>query len=112
LDPEEYEALLIVAGLASYTIRFDFQIKPKAWREFIGNQLFAVDNCAIEFDQKKLDLNEYINGTLPSQLKQRGYYVVRIGNRSKQLPTKIEERMGQDRQLITTPPRMRGIGIK
>ena len=30
LDPEEYEALLIVAGLASYT-RFGFQIKAGAW---------------------------------------------------------------------------------
>ncbi len=29
LDPDEYEALLIVADLASYT-RFGFQIKPKA----------------------------------------------------------------------------------
>ena len=29
LDPEEYEALLIVAGLASYT-RFGFQIKVNA----------------------------------------------------------------------------------
>ena len=49
LDPEEYEALLIVAGLASYT-RSAFQIKPRAWREFIGGRLFAVDDCVIEFD--------------------------------------------------------------
>ena len=35
LDPDEYEALLIVAGLASYT-RFGFQIKADAWRKFLG----------------------------------------------------------------------------
>ncbi len=30
LDPDEYEALLIVAGLVYYT-RFDFVMKPMAW---------------------------------------------------------------------------------
>jgi hypothetical protein len=35
LYPNEYEALLIVAGLASYT-RFGFQIKAGAWSKFLG----------------------------------------------------------------------------
>jgi hypothetical protein len=35
LDPGEYEALLIVTGLASYT-RFGFQIKAGAWSKFLG----------------------------------------------------------------------------
>ncbi len=30
LDPDEYEALLIVAGLVNYT-RFGFAMKPTAW---------------------------------------------------------------------------------
>ncbi len=30
LDPDEYEALLIAAGLANYT-RFGFAMKPTAW---------------------------------------------------------------------------------
>jgi hypothetical protein len=30
LDPDEYEALLTVAGLAHYT-RFGFAMKPAAW---------------------------------------------------------------------------------
>ncbi len=30
LDPDEYEALLIVAGLANYA-RFGFAMKPTAW---------------------------------------------------------------------------------
>ena len=33
--PNKYEALLIVAGLASYT-RFGFQIKAGAWSKFLG----------------------------------------------------------------------------
>ena len=73
LDPDEYEALLIVAGLASYT-RFGFQIKAGAWRKFLGGSRFVIDNCAIEFEQKKIDLDAYINGTPPSQLKRKGFY--------------------------------------
>jgi hypothetical protein len=52
LDPEEYEALLIVAGLSSCA-RFGFQIKVMAWRKFIGGSRFVVDNCAIELWNKK-----------------------------------------------------------
>ena len=82
LDPDEYEALLIVAGLASYT-RFGFQIKAGAWRKFLGGSRFVIDNCAIEFEQKKIDLDAYINGTPPSQIKRRKFCVVRIGRKSK-----------------------------
>ena len=65
LDPNEYEVLLIVAGLASYK-RFGFQIKADAWRKFLGGRRFVADSCPIEFKQKKIDLDAYINGTLPS----------------------------------------------
>ena len=95
LDPEEYEALLIVAGLASYT-RFGFQIKADVWRKFLGGHWFVIDNCAIEFEQKKFDLDAYINGTPPSRLKRTGFYVVRIGNKSEQLHNKIEEQIGRE----------------
>jgi len=103
LDPGEYEALLIITGLVSYT-RFGFQIKADAWIKFLGGHWFVIDNCPIEFEQKKIDLDAYINGTPPSQLKRKGFYVVRIGNKSEQLPNKIEEQVGQDGRLITTPP--------
>jgi hypothetical protein len=57
-------------------------------------------------------LDAYIDGTPPSRLKQKKFYVVRIGNKSQQSPNKIEEQMGQDGQLIATPPRLNRIGIK
>ena len=48
LDPDEYEALLIVAGLASYT-RFGFQIKADAWRKFLcGCRTTKSHCCGIE----------------------------------------------------------------
>ncbi len=65
MDPDEYEALLIVASLVSYT-GFGFQIKADAWRKFLGGRRFVADDCPIEFEQKKIDLDAYINGTPPS----------------------------------------------
>ena len=62
LDPEEYKALIVVAGLAVYT-RFGFQIKADAWRKFLVGRQFVIDGCPIEFVQKKIDLDAYINGT-------------------------------------------------
>ena len=95
LDPEEYEALLIVAGLASYT-RFGFQIKADAWRKFLGGRRFVADDCPIELDIKKINLDAYIDGITLSGLKRKNFCVVRIGNKTERSPNKIEEQMGQD----------------
>ena len=35
LEPNDYEVLLVVAGLAHYT-RFGFAMKPTAWRKVLG----------------------------------------------------------------------------
>jgi hypothetical protein len=53
LEPNNYEVLLVVPGLALYT-RFGFAIKPTAWRKFLGGHQFAVDGCAIELEQKNM----------------------------------------------------------
>ena len=96
LDPNDYEVLLAVAGLAHYT-RIGFKMKPTARKKFLGGHRFASNNCAIEFDQKKIDLDAYIIGTPPLQLIQRKFYVVTVRNKTKRSPNKIEEQMGQDR---------------
>ncbi len=54
-EPNNYKVLLVIAGLASYT-QLDFAIKPTAWRKFLGGHQFAVDDGAIEFEQKKIDI--------------------------------------------------------
>ncbi len=56
MEPNNYKVLLVIAGLASYT-RLGFAIKPTAWRKFLGGHQFAVDDCAIEFKQKRIDIN-------------------------------------------------------
>ena len=111
LEPNDYEVLLVVAGLAYYT-RFGFAMKPTAWSKFLGGHRFASDDCEIKLDIKKIDLDAYIDGTPPSRLKRKNFYVVKIGNKTERSPNKIEEQMGQDGRLITTPPRLNGIGIK
>jgi hypothetical protein len=103
LESNDYEVLLVIAGLTSYT-RLGFAIKPTAWRKFLGGHWFAVHSCAIEFEQKKIDLDAYINGAPPSQLQQRKFYDVRIGNKTEQSHNKIEEQIGRDGRLIATPP--------
>jgi hypothetical protein len=103
LELNNYEVLLVVAGLALYT-RLGFAIKPAAWRKFLGRHRFAVDDCAIEFKQKKIDIGAYINGEWPSRSNRGGFYVVQIGNKNKQSPNRIEDQRGRDGQLITTPP--------
>ncbi len=67
--------------LASYT-RFGFQIMADAWRKFLGGRLFVADDCPIEFEQKKIDLDTYINGTPQPRLQRRKLYVA-VGVTSK-----------------------------
>ncbi len=87
--------LLFVTGLASYT-RLGFAIKQTAWRKFLGEHQFAADVCAIEFKQKKIDIDAYIDGARTSRSNRGGFYVVQIGNKNKQLPNRIEDQRGRD----------------
>jgi hypothetical protein len=82
LEPNDYKVLLIVTGLAHYT-RFGFAMKPTTWSKFLGGHQFASDDCEIKLDIKKINLDTYINGTPHSWLKQKKFYVVRIGNKTE-----------------------------
>ncbi len=92
LEPNNYEVLLVVAGLASYT-RLDFAIKPTAWRKFLGGHRFAVDNYAIEFEQKKIDIDAYINGARPSRSNRGGF--LSCGIQWQQQETTRRRRQGE-----------------
>jgi len=83
--------------------RFGFAMKPTTWSKFLGGHWFASDDCEIKLDSKKIDLDAYIDGTPPSRLKRKKFYIVRIGNKTERSPNKIEEQMGQDGRLIATP---------
>jgi len=105
LEPKDYEVLLIVAGLASYN-RYGFKMKPTARRTFLGGHHFMNYSIAIEFEQKSIDLDAYINGVQPSQTKKKKFNAIRIGNKIEGSPNKIKEQTGRDGRLVTTPPRL------
>ena len=81
LEPNDYEVLLVVAGLAHYT-RFGFAMKPTAWSKLLGGHRFASDDCEIKLNSKTIDLDAYIDGTPPSRLKRKNIYIVRIRNKT------------------------------
>ena len=61
----------------------------------------------MEVSSKKLDLNAYVNRTKPTKNREQCHFIW-IGILHHNSPRKIEEQMGQDGQLITTPPRLNG----
>ena len=58
LEPNDYEVLLVVAGLAHYT-RFGFAMKLTAWSKFSGGHWFSSDDYEIGLDSKKIDLDAF-----------------------------------------------------
>jgi hypothetical protein len=91
LEPNDYEVLLVVVGLAHYT-RFGFAMKSTAWSKFLVCHRFASDDCEIKLDIKKIYLDAHIDGTPPSQLKGKNFYIVRIGTKSSDRPTRLRSR--------------------
>jgi hypothetical protein len=78
-----------------------FAIKQTAWRKFLSGHRFTVDDCAIEFEQKKIDIDAYIDGARPSCSNRGGFDFVQIGNKNEQSPNRIEDQRGRDGQIIT-----------
>ena len=101
LEPNDYEVLLVVAGLVHYT-RFGFAMKPMAWSKFLGGHRFASDNCEIELDIKKIDLDAYFNGTPPSRLKRKKFYVIRIGNKTERIQKYMRALLAELIDLLST----------
>jgi hypothetical protein len=91
LEPNDNEVLLVVAGLAHYT-RFGFAMKPMAWSKFLGGHRFASDDCEIELNNEKIDLDTYIDGTPPSRLKRKRYTSLGLGIKPSNRPTRMRSR--------------------
>ena len=72
-----------------------------------NNQLYGY---TVEIDTKNLDINACINGLPPKHREQ--VYLIRISVNTDLSPKKNEEQIGRDGLLITTPPRLNGLGIK
>ena len=112
MSAQEYESLLAPANLAAYT-KSGFIMKPYEWGIFLGGHHFRLSECNIELDKKKFNIDAMINGTTASWDNRRPFYTVWIGVMSLQSPSKIElQKDTRNGLLITTPPRLNGLGIK
>jgi hypothetical protein len=83
--------------------RFGFQIKASAWRKFLGGRRFVINNCAIEFEQKKIDLDAYINGTPPLNSKEGSYMLLELGIKVSNRTTKLRNRLVGMGDLLQPP---------
>jgi hypothetical protein len=112
ITPHDYEHLLAAANLAHYHPKWGFTILVDRWKMFLDGHHFCTSKGtgSFEVDMKKLDINACILGV--SAKHRVKVHVIRIGIINDYSPRKIEEQMGQDGRLITTPPRLNGIGIK
>ena len=112
MPPLDYERLLAAANLAHYHPKWGFTILVDRWKMFLDGHHFCTSKGtgSFEVDIKKLDINACILGV--SAKHRVKVHVIRIGIINDYSPRKIEEQMGQDGRLITTPPRLNGIGIK
>jgi len=88
-------------------------IKILNLKVFLKGHRFLTVNCmgTMEVSSKKLNSNAYVNGSKPTKNREQCHFI-RIGILHHNSTRKIEEQMGQDGQLITTPPQLNGIGIK
>jgi hypothetical protein len=88
-------------------------MNPNEWGTFLGGHHFRLSECNIELDKKKFDIDAMLNRTTASQDNRQPFYAVRIGVMSLQSPSKIElQKNTRNGILITTPPRLNGLGIK
>ena len=112
MTPHDYEHLLAAANLAHYHPKWGFTILVDRWKMFLDGHHFCSSNGigSFEVDTKRLDFDAFILGT--SAKHRVRVHVIRIGILHHNSPRKIEEQMGQDGRLITTPPQLNGIGIK
>jgi hypothetical protein len=65
----------------------------------------------MEVSSKKLDLNAYVNGTKPTNNREKCHFI-RIGILHANSPRKIEMQKDSDGRLIAIPPRLNGLRIK
>ena len=78
----------------------------------MGSHHFMNDNIVIEFEQKSIDLEAYLNGVRPSRTSMKKFYTIRMGTKTEGSPNKIEDQIGRDGRLVTNPPRLNLMRIK
>ena len=114
MAPLDCGRLLAAANLAHYHPKWGFTNMVDRWKMFIEGHHFYTYNSTgsfkVKIDAKKLNFDALLLGM--SAKHRRRVHVIRIGVSTDLSPEKIEEQIGRDGRLITTPPRLNGLGIK
>ena len=113
MSPQDYEYLLVAANLAQFHPKWGFSIKILKWKVFLqGNRFLTINFMGtMEVSSKKLDLNAYVNGTKPTNNREK-FHFIRIGILHANSPRKIEMQKDSDVRLIAIPPQLNGLRIK
>ncbi len=107
LNKYEYEAFLVAANLARYS-KGKFTILRAQWINFLGGHHFSdsSSNGLFEFDIIKMNFDG----------NRQVCPVIRIGRKSIDMhhpsPLKFSQQTDNDRQLITTPPRLTALCLQ
>ena len=115
MAPLDCKRLLAAANLAHYCPKWGFTLLVDRWKMFIKGHHFYTSNSTgsfkVKVDAKNLNFDALILGT--SAKHRRRVHVIQIGVSTTDLsPKNNEEQIGRDGLLITTPPRLNGLGIK
>jgi hypothetical protein len=108
LSSHEYETLLTAADLACHS-ESGFTIKRREWRAFLDGYHFtstqsSSSSCKIEFDEKRMDIDAFINGVSWVQEKRDRVYIIRLGVKRDAKQNKFELQSDHLGRMITTPP--------
>ncbi len=91
MEPDDYEVLLVVAGLAHYT-RFGFAMKPTAWSKLLGGHRFANDDCEMELNSKTMTLMPTLTGHHLLGSNERRSTLLGLGIKPSDHPTRLRSR--------------------
>jgi len=96
--------VLVAANLAQFHLKWGFSIKILKWKLFLEGHQFLTVSCmgTMEVSSKKLDLNAYVNGTEPTENREKCQFV-QIGVLAVHSPRKMEMQKDSDCQMIIIP---------
>ena len=89
LSDEDFNGLLIAAGLATYDITNDkLIIRHNQWGTFIDN--YDLSDVIEKIEPTKLDLQSLYDGSLPNRKIRKIYHTLRVGNKAAGDPNNIQ----------------------
>ena len=93
LSDEDFNGLLIAAGLATYDTTNDkLIIRHNQWGAFIDNYAYQMSSRRFikKIEPTKFDLQSLYDGSLPNRKIRKKYHTLRVGNKAAGDPNNIQ----------------------